>query len=95
MTEDEAFEFVKPHLAAIAEHFDAVQLLATWVEVGEDSVETTHTIGPGKGNWNARVHMAGDFSQADSDDNLSSKMARALARHIDPPDNAEDWKTPA
>jgi hypothetical protein len=50
MTGEEAFEFVKKHVAQLGEHFDSVQVFCTKDE-GEAG---TASVDLGSGNWFAR-----------------------------------------
>lgn len=56
MTTDEAERLLASAAAELGEHFEAVQILATW-----RSGEYTHTRHAGNGNWNSRVGMCHEF----------------------------------
>lgn len=71
-------------LDLLREHFDAVQILATWNETG-----LTKTCARGSGNWHARQGMAHDFINRD----IAQENAREIAEHLEPPgDQGEVWK---
>jgi hypothetical protein len=67
-------------LHELGEHFEAVQILATWVEEGE-----TQRAFRGTGNYYARLGMAHDFIQEDA----AVESANQLAKKITP-DNGGD-----
>lgn len=56
MTREEAFAFVQGHMAALSEHFEAVQIFASRCDG-----EKTESIHVGAGNWYARMGMVQDF----------------------------------
>ena len=56
MTTGEAEYLLAKFAAALGEHFEAVQILATWRDG-----DLTHTRHSGNGNWNARMGMCHEF----------------------------------
>lgn len=83
MTRGEAERICEEFAAKLGEHFDHVQIMATWTEEGG-------TMGTyrGAGNWYARQGMAHEFINQD----IAQDTAAAIARRINPPDDGEDWK---
>lgn len=57
MTADELANLVSRHVSQLSEHFDAVQIMASWL--GPD--QSTGIINKGSGNWYARHGMAQEF----------------------------------
>lgn len=84
MTHKEAKELIDRTAAALGEHFDAVQILASFPTDGGG----TRCLKRGTGNWYARQGMAHEFINEDQADDLSTQIARKL----EPPDDAEGWK---
>lgn len=81
MTTNEAVKILETAVARISEHFDAVQIVATWQRDGG-----TSCIKRGAGNYYARKAMCEEFAKEDD--------ARTLAREMPapPPDDTEGWK---
>lgn len=69
MTDQEAGKWLESKTADLTEHFDAVQILASYTD--EDG---THCVKRGAGNWYARQGMAQEF--------VNSEQAQLLAHEI-------------
>lgn len=69
MSADEAEKILEAAATRLGEHFDAVQILASWNENGTSSM-----CGSGCGNWYARQGMAYEF--------INSDIAQVAARQI-------------
>ena len=83
MNGEDAGKMLEELSAKLSEHFDAVQIMATWNEDG-----LTKCVNRGNGNWYARQGMAHEFIEQDS----AQTQAREIAEQLDPPD--DDWKAP-
>lgn len=83
MTAQEAEKMLEDVAAKIGEHFDAVQILATWTEGG-----TCLHAKRGAGNWYARMGMAHEFIET----NKADDQAVLIAEKLNPPDEGDDWK---
>jgi hypothetical protein len=77
MTDTEREKLVDDALAVLSEHFDHVQILATWSEPG-----VTKDCFRGEGNWYARQGMCREF--------LSRDKAQVVAKEIGDVLNDED-----
>ena len=75
MTHDEAIAIVDPIALRLTEHFDSVQILASWV----DDQKQTHCVKWGDGNWYARQGMAHEFITEDK----AREQARELSKALD------------
>lgn len=82
MTDDERLKIVERHVAELAEIYDAVQVVGTWLTL--DGYTKSHK--RGSGNWYARQQMAREFIE----ENVADENAKSIARHLDPPDDT--WK---
>lgn len=82
MSGEEAEKLLEEAAAKLGEHFDAVQILASWNEEGLSKCSKR-----GAGNWYARQGMAHEFINAD----IAQEHAREIAEQLEPPD--DDWKT--
>lgn len=69
MTPEKAGKLIAAHVAQLSEHFDAVQILASYPLDGG-----TQPITGGSGNWFARQGMAHDF--------IDTERAEQIARSI-------------
>ncbi len=78
----ERLAILKKHVAELAEHYDAVQIVATWL--ASDNLTRSHKCG--SGNWYARTGLCREFIN----ENLADDQAEAIARKLDPPDDG--WK---
>jgi len=85
MTKEEANELLARTASALGEHFGAVQILASMPISGGG----TRAFKYGCGDWYARQGLAHAFINSDQADELSTQIAEKL----DPPDDAETWKT--
>lgn len=83
MTSEEAQKLCEEFAARMHEHFDHVQILATWNEEG-----ITKRVARGAGNWYARQGMAHEFINMD----IAQDTAHQLAAVINPPEDGDDWK---
>jgi len=85
MTEQEAEELIQSTAAKLGEHFDAVQILASWTEEG-----ATTCVKRGAGNWYARQGMCHEFITS----SVSEENAAALSRVLPQPpsDDSDSWK---
>lgn len=77
MTNEEAEKIIEEAVAKLGEHFDAVQVLVSWVDEG-----ATHFMPRGSGNWYSRQGMA----KAYTDREISSETADQLASRLKPDD---------
>lgn len=85
MTQSEAEKLLDDAVARLGEHFDSVQILASWNEGG-----LTLCSKRGAGNWYARQGMAHEFINADQAQETAHQIAQVLKP---PPDEGEAWKT--
>jgi hypothetical protein len=86
MTPDEAVRFLDRAVAQLGEHFDCVQILASWPDPDGNGTRASYR---GGGNWFARQGMAHDFVEI----NQATTSAREIGRAIEPPpDDGEAWK---
>lgn len=84
MTGPEAEKLLEETAAKLAEHFDAVQILASWRHEGLTSCAQR-----GAGNFYARQGMAHEFINSD----IAQDNARRIAEQLkDKPDEGDDWK---
>lgn len=73
MTNAEAEKILEDAVSKLGEHFEAVQVLVSWVDEG-----ATHFIPRGSGNWYSRQGMA----KAYTDREISSETADQLALRL-------------
>lgn len=85
MTPEEAERLLEETAARISEHFDAVQILATWSEGG-----LSHCVKRGTGNWYARIGMARELLMCDQANTAAHELKEVLPKP--PKDDDEDWK---
>lgn len=83
MTEQQITDLLEKHASELGEHFDAVQILATWHEGG-----LTYSRAYGSGNWYARQGMASAFINRD----IADEQAKMIGKAIQPPDDGDAWK---
>lgn len=86
MNAAEAEEILERFAAMLGEHFDAVQILASWNDEG-----LSYCAKRGTGNWYARQGMAHEFINAD----IAQENARQLQSVMpNPPkdDDGDQWK---
>lgn len=86
MTNEDASRLLEQAAAALGEHFDAVQIVASRPMDGGGTACTKR----GAGNFYARLAMCREFIE----NNSQGDAAEFLARKINPPDEGDDWKTP-
>ncbi len=84
MTAEERLQILQRHAAELAEIYDSVQLMATFLN--PDNTTAIHQTG--SGNWCARQYMAQDFIK----ENSASNLARLIARELNPPDDSLEKK---
>lgn len=85
MTYEEADKRVDAALAILREHFDSIQVCASWTDAKQ-----TYTVFSGSGNWYARVGMCRQFVKQDEAQILSHEMGKIMPK--EPPDDSESWK---
>lgn len=76
MTGEEAHALLGEFVEKLGEHFDHVQILATWNEEG-----LTKAAYSGCGSWYARQGLAHEFINKD----IAQENAHQLAEKINPP----------
>jgi hypothetical protein len=86
MPSDEAKDILEDASRKLGEHFDAIQILASW---NEESL--TKAMYRGSGNWYARQGMAHEFINADIAQDTAHKIADQLNKNDS--DDGDDWKT--
>lgn len=74
MSPEEASRYLKEVAEELGEHFEAVQIMATWSD-GQGS----RCIQRGSGNWYARQGMAHEFINQDVAHENAKQIARAIA----------------
>lgn len=74
MKPEEAQKMLDGVLAQLSEHFDAVQILATWPAPNG----ATAGLSRGVGNWYARQGIARQFIEQDAADTLTRVLAPAV-----------------
>ena len=84
MTIQEAEAILEKALAQIGEHFDAVQILASWNEEAMSMIAKR-----GTGNWYARQGMAHEFINSD----IAQDAAYQIAERLNGPDEGDEWKS--
>jgi hypothetical protein len=72
MTREQALELLDSHAAALSEHFDAVQILASYLEPDG----TTAAVASGQGNWYARQGMAHKFVEQARAEGLAEELSQ-------------------
>jgi hypothetical protein len=85
MTHEEAYKLLDDTLLKLGEHFDAVQIAATWSEQSQSMA--CHR---GAGNWYARQGMAHEFIQMDRAQEIGMQVAKQIPQP--PTDDSDDWK---
>ncbi len=83
MTNQELEQMLEGICKNLGEHFDAVQIMATFHDDG-----TTKCLKRGFGNHYARIGMARELLNTD----FQSDQAGYIAEKLDPPDQSEAWK---
>lgn len=81
MTREEAEKLVQETAAKLGEHFDAVQILASFNEEAE-----SNGLFHGTGNWYARIGMAREFVLFD-EGQIRAKSARDYNNRCDDSDS--------
>lgn len=88
MNRDELQALLTKVVQDLGEHFDSVQIIATHYE-GETG--TTRPFTSGIGNWYARHASAEEFVRKGHVELLADE----IAAKGNPPDDSEEWKSPA
>ncbi len=83
MTIQEAEKILEAAVVQISEHFDAVQILASWNEQSMSLIAKR-----GAGNWYARQGMAHEFINSD----IAQDTAYQIAERLNGPDEGDEWK---
>lgn len=78
MKPGQAQDILRKAVENLGEHFDSVQIMATW---SEDSI--THLSNNGCGNWYARQGMAHEFINSD----IAQDQARQIAKSLQDQDD--------
>ena len=73
MTREQAVELLNAHAARLSEHFDAVLILASYMETDG----TWAAIQAGEGNWYARQGMAARFVEQPRAEDIANEIARS------------------
>lgn len=84
-TQEEAEEILEKAASVLGEHFDAVQILASWNEDGQ-----TTCVKRGSGNWYARQGMAHEFINSDISQSNAYELSRVMPKP--PEDDSDSWK---
>jgi hypothetical protein len=74
MTREEAIELLNAHAARINEHFDAVLILASYMETDG----TWTAVSSGEGNWYARQGMAARFVEQAKAEEIANEIAQRV-----------------
>lgn len=72
MTREQAVELLNAHAARLSEHFDAVLILASYME----SDGTWAALSAGEGNWYARQGMASRFIEQPRAEEIANEIRR-------------------
>jgi hypothetical protein len=72
MTRDEALGLLTAHAVRLSEHFDSVQLLASYLEPDG----TTTAVAAGQGNWWARLGMTQGFLEKNKAEGIADEITR-------------------
>lgn len=88
MTNHQREAMLQAHVAALSEHFDAVQIVASFPTGPGNQLSGFAT--RGSGNWFARVKMCEEFAAT----YYRREMADTVAERMAPPDDGEAWKAP-
>lgn len=83
MDDEEARRLLRCALSQLSEHFDGVQIMASW-----QSREGTHFGAEGSGNWYLRQGMARMWVERDVAETNADKL-----RDVIRPDDGDDWKS--
>ena len=71
MTREQALELLDAHAARLSEHFDAVLVVASYME--PDGTWTA--VSSGEGNWYARQGMAAQFVEQAKAEGIANEIA--------------------
>lgn len=83
MDQPEAQRLLRCCLAQLSEHFDGVQILASWT-----SREGTHFGAEGSGNWYLRQGLARAWVERDQAETSADKLRDVIRRD----DDGDEWK---
>lgn len=72
MTPQQALAMLNAHAAQLSEHFEAVQILASFPTDGG-----TQPVKAGRGNWFARQGMAHDFIKQDEAQQIAHEITQS------------------
>lgn len=72
-------------LAELGEHFEAIQILGTFVDDDGHTARASR----GVGNWYARQGLAREFLDMDAAQTTAYELSQVINR---PPEDGEDWK---
>lgn len=75
----ERLAILQRHVDELAEHYDAVQIVVTWLT----SENSTKSYKRGSGNWYSRQALCREFVNED----FASDQAEAIARKLNPSDD--------
>jgi hypothetical protein len=73
LTPEQMLDVVRPHVTALMEHFEAVQ-----IHVSICTPNGTEHVNLGAGNWFARQGMAQDFINQDRAHTEANEIAKAI-----------------
>lgn len=85
MTNAERIAFMDLKIAELSEHFEHVQVMATW----QEDLKTLQ-LKRGLGNWYARQGLAQEFINEDRAQENAAAVSRYLPKP--PPEEGEEWK---
>ena len=82
MTDEQRIEVLEKHVNALAEIYDAVQVVGTFIDIdGKTRAQMR-----GSGNWFARRALCQEFIEKAQ----AGDLADEIAKKLEPP---EDWKS--
>jgi hypothetical protein len=88
MTNEHRQAMLQAHVAALSEHFDCVQIVASF-PTGPGN-QFTGLATQGSGNWFARVKMCEEFAAT----YRRRELADTIAQRMTPPGDGEAWRGP-
>jgi hypothetical protein len=72
VTREQAIELLNAHAARLSEHFDAVLVVASYMETDG----TWTAVSAGEGSWYARLGMAAQFVEQARAEGIANEIAR-------------------
>lgn len=78
MTSEEAYAILDDLLAKYGEHFDAIQIHASWMD--NDGTGSSRCIHRGGGNWYARESMSREFVEQGKALDAAQFIAREMKK---------------